>query len=552
MADAPVCAGEAIQPPDTGAETASMGIEKEIGRDIMNKNRLLAWLLCIALLILNCAALAEEQGIELIEEAAEEFPIEIGAEVGEDGLELDGLDGLDVELPDLELEDGLSGEPEADAEANGIVPRVRQLQFTGEALDNDRLFEGYVDLLFGKHPQGDLRSNGLAGDNLTGTAKKLYNNLVKQIKKVSTGSESSTVFWIPTSIVDYRDYNTFGDVLVSVEYALVVDYPYELFWYDRFKYVWYGYNEQGMMYVMFTVASEFADWSGYTYAGNSFETDTSKIRAAQSAAKNAKKVVSKNAGKSDYNKLCAYRDYICANVDYNDEAFENESYPYIGPWQLIWVFDNDPYTKVVCEGYAKAFQYLCDLSSFNGDIQCYMIVGDATTGGSSGLHAWNIVTMEDGRNYHVDVTFIDGGLNDFFLCGGKATGRANEYTVYHYTYTMDAATVRTFPAKRLKLSTGDYEPGHTVEPKSVKLKKGKTTLKKGKKLDLKRGKSLTLKAVVSPGKAKTKLTWKSSYKYVTVKNGKVTVNKKAKVGAKAKITVKTANNKSTYIYIVVK
>ena len=51
---------------------------------------------------------------------------------------------------------------------------------------------------------------------------------------------------------------------------------------------------------------------------------------------------------------------------------------------------------------------------------------------------------------------------------------------------------------------------------------------------------------------KTKLTWTSSNKYVTVKNGKVTVNRKAKVGTKAKITVKTANKKSTYIYIVVK
>ncbi len=91
-----------------------------------------------------------------------------------------------------------------------------------------------------------------------------------------------------------------------------------------------------------------------------------------------------------------------------------------------------------------------------------------------------------------------------------------------------------------------------MQPKSVKLKKGKTTLKKGQKLSLKRGKSLTLKAVVSPSKARTKLTWTSSYKYVTVKDGKVTVSKTAKAGTKARITVKTDNKKSAYIYIVVK
>lgn len=91
-----------------------------------------------------------------------------------------------------------------------------------------------------------------------------------------------------------------------------------------------------------------------------------------------------------------------------------------------------------------------------------------------------------------------------------------------------------------------------VDASGVKLKKGSTTLKKGQKINLKQGKSLTLKAVVSPGKVKTKLTWNSSNEFVTVKSGKVTVDKNAKVGAKAKITVETANGKSTYVYIVVK
>lgn len=91
-----------------------------------------------------------------------------------------------------------------------------------------------------------------------------------------------------------------------------------------------------------------------------------------------------------------------------------------------------------------------------------------------------------------------------------------------------------------------------VDAESVKLKAGSKTLKKGQRVGLARGKSLWLKGVVSPEKVKTKLTWKSGSKYVTVKNGKVTVNRRAKAGTKARITVKTANGKSTYIYIVVK
>ena len=107
-------------------------------------------------------------------------------------------------------------------------------------------------------------------------------------------------------------------------------------------------------------------------------------------------------------------------------------------------------------------------------------------------------------------------------------------------------TVKTANGKKASITV------KVVDASKVTLKKGSKTLKKGQKLGLKRGKSLTLKGVVSPAKVKTKLTWTSSNKYVTVKNGKVTVNRNAKVGTKAKITVKTANKKSTYIYIVVK
>ena len=92
-----------------------------------------------------------------------------------------------------------------------------------------------------------------------------------------------------------------------------------------------------------------------------------------------------------------------------------------------------------------------------------------------------------------------------------------------------------------------------VDAASVKLKKGRTVLKKGATINVKPGESLTLKAVVSPSGVKTRLNWVSSNtRNVTVKNGKVTVKSTARVGTKAKITVRTANNKSTYIYIVVK
>ena len=519
----------------------------------MKRLRFTAWLLVLALLALACPALGEAPDIELAGEAAEALPMELEAE---DIPELEAPDGLDVELPGLDLSDDLSLNLDtvpAD-DANGDVPAsLEPLHCAGDAMDNDRLFAGYVDILFGKKPEGDLRPNGFIGDTFTGVTKKVYDYLVKQIQKVAAGKISSTAIEVPTSIATTADWNEIGDRFVDLHLALLTDLPYSMYWYDKTQGVWtdiYGYN--GICF-FFSVADAYADWNGRVVNGSYLTTNSRKIQSAQVAVKNARKVVRKYAGVSDYKKLCGYRDYICKEVDYNDDAVAQMSSYDMNAWQLIWAFDGDPSTNIVCEGYSKAFQYLCDLSSFNGDIQSHIVTGTEYDQSGSGAHMWNIVTMENGKNYHVDITFIDSGYTGAFLCGAAKTQYTNTYLVGNELYyQLDGDTVGVYPAKTLKLSTRDYEPSDEVLPKSVKLKKGKTTLKKGQKLSLKRGKSLTLKAVVSPSKAKTKLTWTSSYKYVTVKDGKVTVSKKAKAGTRVKITVKTANKKSTYIYIVVK
>ena len=517
----------------------------------MKKMRLIAWLLVIAMLSMTCAALGEDLNVEMADNAATP-PSALEVEAGGDVPDLLDPDALSVELPDLDLSADLSAGADG-LEDNGS-PRDRAPGHFAVGGNSDGLFGGYVDMLFGKRPVGDVRSNGFIGDTLSGKLKKVYDNLTSQIKKVASGERSSCVFWIPDSIVDDWDYDYLYANLGLLIDALLTDLPYHLYWYEKTIGVWIG-AEDGQIYYMFAVAEAYADKYGETYEGAYFDTNTSKIRSAQVAVTNAKKVVNKYAGVSDYNKLCSYRDYICREVDYNDDAVDpdlTEDYD-ANAWQLIWAFDGDSSTDIVCEGYSKAFQYLCDLTSFNGAIQSHIVYGTEYDNGGSGAHMWNIVTMDDGKNYHVDITFVDGGYTAAFLCGAAETNDQNTYLVNNELYyQLDSDIVALYPAKTLKLSTRDYTPGQTVQPRSVKLKKGTATLKKGQKLSLKRGKSLTLKAVVSPSKARTKLTWTSSYKYVTVKDGKVTVSKKAKAGTRAKITVKTSNKKLAYIYIVVK
>ena len=180
----------------------------------------------------------------------------------------------------------------------------------------------------------------------------------------------------------------------------------------------------------------------------------------------------------------AYKDEICDLVNYNyDAANGNFAWNYGNPWQLIWVFDNDASSKVVCEGYSKSFQYLCDLTSWN-DIfkECISVTGVMDGGTGAGGHMWNIVTLRNGKNYMVDVTNCDdgsigggNGRSDLFLVG---TGTDSGSTVYAqgnvddgyyfpglnnliYAYNSDART--RFGDDVLTLSAGKVSAGTTAD-----------------------------------------------------------------------------------------
>ena len=80
------------------------------------------------------------------------------------------------------------------------------------------------------------------------------------------------------------------------------------------------------------------------------------VKTAKNAAANAKYIVNEFKNMSEVKKLIAYKEMICYLTDYNYAAVSG-SYRggYGDPWQLIWVFDGNDSTKVVCEGYSKAF-----------------------------------------------------------------------------------------------------------------------------------------------------------------------------------------------------
>ncbi len=116
-----------------------------------------------------------------------------------------------------------------------------------------------------------------------------------------------------------------------------------------------------------------------------------------------------NNDASDYDKLLQLHKKVIDNVDYDTLTLEQQQQ--VGNEggidclrTICGVFLNG---KAVCEGYARAIQYLLQKCG----IECAEVVGniidESGQPGENNGHAWNIVKI-DGEYYHLDVTWDDG------------------------------------------------------------------------------------------------------------------------------------------------
>lgn len=329
---------------------------------------------------------------------------------------------------------------------------------------------------------------------LPGELSSVYNEVKPMVKQVADGTRDSTIFEIPgTWAKPKSEWGIIGEVIsagkLTAEASAAIDaafnldalmqrmlseMPYELYWFDKTDGIGMSYsvslsgeiltvkNLKLSMYISQAYAK--INEGGATY--DPLTADTAKTSAAKRAAENATQVVAANTAKSDHEKLKAYLDYIKAAVSYNNEAANNNATPYGDPWQIIYVFDNNPSTNVVCEGYAKAFKHLCDLSSFSeSDLFCSLVTGTMTVGTKVGPHMWNIVTV-GGRNYLVDVTNCDadtvGAPDKLFLCGAAENVSSQKYTAtagsQSIVYEYDAKTLSDYASSDLKLEEMPYSP----------------------------------------------------------------------------------------------
>lgn len=374
--------------------------------------------------------------------------------------------------------DSASGEdPEAGEtlDADDTV-ESEEASVSADEFDPDNALSSYMDSFFRKTTVGGPHhiARRYKRDLLDSRQKTIYDGILANAQNLVQGNMSRAVFTIDMSgNADYKQNRMFD--LEGVQYALLYDHPELFFWYGRKL----GASlSTTSCWVSMQVGGSFRP-SGAT---DLYAVDTQKVTAISTAAANAQAIVNAASGKSDYDKLEYYLKSVDERVEYNHNAGNqvpsngsSSGIDDFNPWEIIYVFDNDSSTNVVCEGYAKAFKYLCDKSTFQDDGQSvYVVSGTITSSASSGPHMWNIVRL-NGANYLVDPTWCDGNYpNGYstkqFMVGGEkqsdgswtvAWNAENGYSSGSANYVYDESTKAAYADTELELSTVNYVPETT-------------------------------------------------------------------------------------------
>ncbi len=151
--------------------------------------------------------------------------------------------------------------------------------------------------------------------------------------------------------------------------------------------------------------------------------------------------------KSDYDKIRLVHNYLRDTIEYDSTVSKDNIYDIYGALVL---------RECVCEGYAKAFQYIMN----EVGIENVIVIGTGTNStGKTESHAWNYVKLNDNW-YAIDVTWDDpivigdGTLPEESKCQyflkGSATMNKNHVPSGKFT---DAGQIFTYPT----LSVEDYQ-----------------------------------------------------------------------------------------------
>lgn len=326
---------------------------------------------------------------------------------------------------------------------------MKKILFIATILTALMMFPHFTECTVFASSSASLPRNYLEGNEL-----EIYQQILRNIISISKGERDAESFYINVS-KPFDSESEYKDAIKKAMFFINNYAPEYLYWNDGRGYYVYNTVRCRITYGISPAFQEF---------GNKYKISAKKLNYAQKALSNAKEIADKYQEKSDYEKVWGYAEEICALSSYNHYAADNDDEYYeknTGPWNILYVFDRDSSTNVVCGGYARAFQYLCSL----GGVECHYITGYI----KEGYHAWNIVVI-DGKNYFVDLTvcsqYSSGDIlrNHPYVMNSVKSSNASSFKTYYsdsgiahsHSYTYHENEQEYLPESLRVLTTKAY------------------------------------------------------------------------------------------------
>lgn len=230
------------------------------------------------------------------------------------------------------------------------------------------------------------------GDKLAPAAKEVYDALLGWIETADTNQIALADMegQAPQEVMDNLITPVFG--------ALQMDHPEQFYWVDKVAGLSISVRGQAPSWTVTLTFAVIPSYRGADQGNNVYTLDRTRMNAAKSKAQEI--VAALPAGAKDYEKVEAFNAWLCANVSY-DNAAAGANAPYGDASQIAGALLDG---SAVCEGYAKAFKYLCDLT----DVDCVLVTGRGNGKNGWEAHMWNYVKL-GGAWYMVDATWNESG-----------------------------------------------------------------------------------------------------------------------------------------------
>ena len=282
-------------------------------------------------------------------------------------------------------------------------------------------------------------------EQLDDTAKKIYDKLYENRENMKTGTYRIDFGNAFQNLLSQAD----GESELKKEYqsaieTLIYENP-EIFYLDATSmYI----NIEKVIKITSTKYNVYIDnGSKPNYLAEGFNSKED-IEAYQAKIERVRDYIVENIkDKSDYEKIKLTHNYLRDTINYESTISKNNIYDIYGALVL---------RECVCEGYAKAFQYIMNEVGIDNVI----VIGTGTNSmGKTENHAWNYLKLNE-KWYAVDVTWDDPVLigdgiipekskYKYFLKGSK-TMNENHFISGKFT---DGGQTFTYPT----LSEQDYE-----------------------------------------------------------------------------------------------